>query len=48
VWRPAFGGNIDGPKNTWRYGMGLATLRSDGFASLNADEDGRLALRGIG
>ena len=38
------GGTIDGPKSTWQYGLGLATLRRDGFASLNADEDGGLVI----
>ena len=37
-------GNIDGPKSDWHYAMGLATLRRDGFASLNADKDGGLVI----
>ena len=44
LWFYYRGGTIDGPKHTWKYGMGLATLRRDGFASLNADEDDGLVI----
>jgi len=44
VWYYYRGGSIDGPKRTWIFGTGLATLRRDGFASLNADEDGGLVI----
>lgn len=33
-----FCGNIDGPRAYHKYSLGLATLRRDGFASLNADD----------
>ena len=29
----------DGPKSTWRIKAGVLTLRRDGFASLNADQE---------
>ena len=44
LWFYYRGSTIDGPKNTWRAALGLATLRRDGFASLNADEDGGLVI----
>ena len=44
LWYYYRGGSIDGPKRTWIYGTGLAVLRRDGFASLNADEDGGLVI----
>ena len=44
LWYYYRGGNIDGPKRTWIFGTGLAILRRDGFASLNADEDGGLVI----
>ena len=39
LWYYYFCGNIDGPKTFWKYDLGLATIRRDGFASLNADAD---------
>ena len=44
LWYYYRGGNIDGPKRTWNYSTGLATLRRDGFASLNADRDGGMVI----
>lgn len=48
LWFYYRGGSIDGPKSKWHYATGLATLRRDGFASLNAgDEPGLVITRPI-
>ena len=39
LWFYYRGSNTDGPKTKWAYAMGVATLRRDGFASLNAGEE---------
>ena len=39
LWFYYVGQNIDGSKGTWRQKSGLAILRRDGFASLNAGEE---------
>ena len=44
LWFYYFCGNIDGPKSGWKYSLGLATLRRDGFASLNTDDDPGLVI----
>ena len=44
LWFYYRGGSINARKRDWQYGLGLATLRRDGFASLNADEDGGLVI----
>ena len=36
LWFYYRGNTIDGPKKTWQMGNGIATLRRDGFASLDA------------
>ncbi len=44
LWYYYIGQSIDGPKNTWDAATRIAILRRDGFASLNADEDGGLVI----
>ncbi len=44
LWYYYRGMSIDGPKNTWDSATGIAILRRDGFASLNADDDGGLVI----
>ena len=39
LWFYYRGSMIDGPKSVWTHGLGLATLRRDGFASLEAGAD---------
>ena len=39
LWFYYMGSNGDGPKNSWTQKTGLAILRRDGFASLNAAEE---------
>ena len=46
LWFYYRGNTIDGPKKTWKMGNGIATLRRDGFASLDAaDEPGVVITR---
>ena len=44
LWFYYRGGTIDGPKSGWHYATGLATLRRDGFASLNAEDEPGLVI----
>ncbi len=39
LWFYYRGSMIDGPKSAWTHGLGLAILRRDGFASLEAGEN---------
>ena len=39
LWFYGHGSMADGPKGDWRIKAGVLTLRRDGFASLNADEE---------
>ncbi len=46
LWFYYLGSNSDGPKDSWQQMTGLAILRRDGFASLNAgDESGVVITR---
>ena len=46
LWFYHLGNSIDGPKRTWNIAFGVATLRRDGFASLDAgDEPGVVITR---
>ena len=44
LWFYYRGASVDGPKGTWRSGLGVARLRRDGFASCNAGEDAGLLI----
>ena len=44
LWFYYRGGSIDGPKSGWHYATGLATLRRDGFASLNVEDEPGLVI----
>ena len=44
LWFYYRGGSTNARKRDWMWGLGLATLRRDGFASLNADADGGLVI----
>ena len=44
LWYYYRGATIDGPKDTWQSATGIAILRRDGFASLNADHEGGIVI----
>ena len=44
LWFYYRGSNTDGPKTDWVYSMGVAVLRRDGFASLNAGDESGIAI----
>ena len=45
LWFYYRGASVDGAKNTWRSGLGIAILRRDGFASCNAATPGIVITR---
>lgn len=44
LWYYHRGMSVDGPKSEWQSSTGIAVLRRDGFASLNADKGGGLVI----
>ena len=44
LWFYHRGMSVDGPKSEWQSSTGIAVLRRDGFASLNADKGGGLVI----